>query len=166
MQAVADIRLDPSGRNVIEGFARVVALDGATAWLEPEQGTSCGTCMSSSACASKNGYGFFLKARRFPLANEAGLRVGERVVVGVTEKSLVRASLLAYLLPMVAMLAAAVTVHAQGGSDGMAMLAALGGLAGGMVVAGLRARILSARGDLKPHFLRRAYNEGLGIECH
>ena len=63
---------------LVEGVARVVALDGHVAWLEPEQTTSCGGCASSGLCGAK-GIGTTasrLEMRRFPLTNEPGLALG------------------------------------------------------------------------------------------
>jgi len=82
---------------MVEGFAHVVAVEDGVAWLEPEQTSSCGSCASSSACGAK-GLGTTasrLEARRFKLDNHAGLVVGERVVVGIRENALVKASLTA-----------------------------------------------------------------------
>ena len=84
---------DFSAPAMVEGIAHVVAVDGAVAWLVPEQTTSCGGCASASACGAK-GIGTTasrLEARRFQLVNDIGLRVGERVVVGIRENALLKA---------------------------------------------------------------------------
>lgn len=157
--------LDYGAPAMIEGIARVVAVDGHTAWLEPEQTTSCGSCASSGACGAK-GMGTTasrLEARRFPLDNsEAGLFVGERVVVGVGQTALVKAALVAYALPLVSALAAGGVAQGSAGSDGMTMLAMAVGLGAGLVVARLLAKRLSSRGEIAPRLLRRAR---LGETC-
>ena len=150
--------LDPSRPVLVEGMARVVAVEGNVVWLEPEQTTSCGGCASSGLCGAK-GIGTVasrLELRRFPLENEPGLRVGERVVVGVSERALLKASGTAYALPLTTMLAAGAGAQWVAGSDGITMLSTLGGLAVGLVAARLGARLLGARGQLAPRFLRRA----------
>ena len=144
----------------IEGVARVVAEDGGMVWLEPEPTGSCGGCMSAAICGHKSGSTTRrLAARRFALPNEYGLHPGDRVVVGIGERSLLRASLTAYGLPLLGMMAAAITAQVLGAGDGMAVPATLGGLAGGLLAARLVARLLSARGDLSPQVLRRAGDE-------
>nr|CAX83973.1 Positive regulator of sigma E activity [uncultured bacterium] len=157
---------DPLSRSTLEGFARVVSLEGGTAWLEPEGMSSCGGCKSSGLCGTKGFFGSSMDGRRFPLENKVGLTVGERVVVGTYEDSLMRAALVAYAVPLLVMLVAAVVGQAMTGSDVVAVGGAVLGLGLGILLARLRAGRLSRRGDLTPRFLRRAYNEGLDGECH
>lgn len=150
---------------MVEGTARVVAVDGDRVWLVPEQTTSCGSCASSGACGAK-GIGTTasrLEARRFPLDNEAGLVVGERVVVGIRETALVKASLTAYAVPLVTMLVAGGVAQSMYGSDGITMASTAAGLAFGLGVARLGAGRLFSKGDIAPKFLRRA---GVGETCN
>lgn len=150
----------------VEGIARVVAVAGGEAWLEPEQTTSCGHCAHSASCGSAEreapGIGSIasrLAGRRFALANPPGpaaLKVGERVVVGVGERALLGAALTAYGLPLLSALAAGALVQARFGEDRLTLVGMLGGLAGGFLMARLRARRLAVRGELAPRFLRRA----------
>ena len=148
--------------HTVEGIARVVGVDGATVWLEPEQTTSCGSCASASSCgagASEGGLGTVanrIAARRFALDNTGGLRVGERVVVGVAERALIRAALTAYGLPLATALTAGGIAEGAWGSDLATMVAMAGGLLFGLSLARIIARRLSAQGGLAPHFLRRA----------
>lgn len=165
MDTPAHDTLDFSAPTLVEGFAQVVALEGNVAWLVPEQTTSCGTCASSGACGAK-GVGTLasrLEARRFPLENTVGLRVGERVVVGISEKALVKASLTAYAIPLVTMLVSAGVAQWLAGSDAITMVSMAGGLVLGLGGARLGAGFLSNRGELAPRFLRRA---DVVITCH
>jgi sigma-E factor negative regulatory protein RseC len=151
--------------NMMEGIANVVALEGSVAWLEPEQTGTCGSCASSAACGSK-GIGTVanrLEARRFPLASHPGLRVGDRVVVGIREDALVQASMTIYALPLATVFTAGFLAQWSFGSDGVTMAATFAGLGLGFAIARLRARRLSARGQMAPQFLRRA---GIGETCH
>lgn len=151
-------------RDIAEGVARVVAVDGRLAWLEPEQTTSCGGCMSASACGM-GGNARRLAARRFSLVNEYDLRVGDRVVVGVTEGALVKAAGAAYGLPLLGLVAGLLLSRALDASDGAGALAALAGLVLGLLLSRLRAARLSARGELSPRFLRRVHGPGPGGTC-
>lgn len=153
---------DATDRDLIEGVARVVAIEGGTAWLEPEQTTACGHCAGKAVCGVAPGSAR-LVARRFALANDHDFQVGERVIVGVPEESVRRAALTAYGIPLLLMLASGVTVQKLGGGDLESALATLAGLAVGIVVVRLRSRLLSQRGQLTPHYLRRAF--GTDAEC-
>ena len=149
---------------VIEGIARVVAIDDRLAWLEPEQMTSCGGCASSMLCGDK-GMGTTasrLEMRRFSLVNDHGLRVGERVIVGVSERALLKASATAYALPLATTLGAGLLAQAWVGSDGVTMVTSLIGLGVGLLAARWVAGWLGARGQLAPRFIRRA---GVGESC-
>ena len=151
--------MDFSSPDMVEGIAHVVAVEGTIIWLEPEQTTSCGSCASSSACGAKGGIGTTanrLEARRFSLENHPGLVVGERVVVGIRENALLKASLTAYAIPLGTMLGAGVMAQWAAGSDGITMVAMIAGLAIGLGIARLSAGHLSSRGDLSPRFIRRA----------
>ncbi|OHC64656.1 MAG: Fis family transcriptional regulator [Rhodocyclales bacterium RIFCSPLOWO2_02_FULL_63_24] len=146
--------------HTIEGIARVVSVSGAVAWLEPEQTSSCGSCASAAQCgASATGIGTIASrnaARRFPMDNGAGLGVGERVVVGVDDRALIKASLTAYALPLVAAFTAAGLAESAWGNDLATLAAMAAGLGAGLLAAHVGARRLSARGELAPRFLRRA----------
>jgi len=157
--------VDFGAPTLVEGTARVVAVDGDRVWLVPEQTTSCGSCASSGACGAK-GIGTTasrLEARRFPLDNEAGLIIGERVVVGIRETALLKASLTAYALPLTTMLVAGGVAQSIAGSDGVTMASMAAGLALGLLAARLGAGRLFSRGEIAPKFLRRA---GVGESCH
>ncbi|TRZ91561.1 MAG: Fis family transcriptional regulator [Rhodocyclaceae bacterium] len=158
MGAASDNETDLIEPDMMEGIANVVAVDGSVAWLEPEQTGSCGSCKSSGACGAK-GIGTVasrLEERRFPLTSHPGLKVGDRVVVGVREDALVQASMTVYAVPLLTMFAAGFLAQWGSGSEGMTIVACAAGLGLGFVIAHLRARRLSAHGKMAPRFLRRA----------
>ena len=165
MGETMDNMTDFSAPTLVEGFAHVVAVEGNMAWLVPESGTSCGGCTSASACGSK-GIGTTasrLEARRFQLVNDAGLRVGERVVVGIQENAVLRASITAYAIPLATLLIAGALAQWAAGSNFVTMAAMLAGLVFGLWLARLRAGQLMAKGELAPRFLRRA---SMGEMCN
>ena len=78
---------------LVEGVARVIAVEPDQVWLEPEQSGSCGGC-ASSGCGAK-GLGTvasYRAARRFSLRGHGELRVGDRILVGVRGDALLRAA--------------------------------------------------------------------------
>lgn len=143
---------------LVEGTARVVAIEHGIPWLEPEQTTSCGGCAASGLCGAK-GIGTAasqLARRRFPLPDAPRLVVGERVVVGVSEQALLKASGIAYALPLVFMFGAGGVAQWLAGSDGITMVSMVAALGVGLIAVRRGGQALSAHGQLAPRFLRRA----------
>lgn len=158
MNKLATDAMDYDMPATVEGIAHVVAVEGSRVWLEPEQTGSCGGCAASGVCGAK-GMGTTanrLEARRFMIDNPAGLVVGERVVVGIREHALLKASITAYALPLFLMLGCGIAAQWALGRDGMTMLAMAVGLVLGLFAMRLSAARLSVQGDLAPQFLRRA----------
>lgn len=165
MNTSVDSTTDFSAPSLVEGMAHVVALDGSKVWLEPEQTGSCGSCAASGACGAK-GMGTVanrLEARRFRIENPANLVVGERVVIGIRENTLIKASITAYAVPLVTLLIAGALAQWQFGSDLVTMAAMVAGLMLGLVFSRMGAGHLLMRGDLAPRFVRRARP---GETCH
>jgi len=154
-------QLDAEHRPLIEGIARVVAVENGVAWLEPEQTTACGSCHAAAACGAKPGSSR-LVARRFSLPDDHHFQVGERVVVGTPEASVRRAALTAFGLPLLFMLAAGVTAQQMGGGDLGAALATLGGLVAGLAVVRLQSLRFARRAEYAPQYLRRAAGSDAG----
>lgn len=146
--------------HTVEGIARVVSISEGMAWLEPEQTTSCGSCASATACGSgATGIGTVasrIEARRFVIDNPADLRVGERVVVGIADRALIKATLTAYGLPLLTAFTAAGFAESTWGNDLATMAFMVTGLFSGLALARIGALHLGARGELAPRFLRRA----------
>jgi sigma-E factor negative regulatory protein RseC len=156
----------PGGETTIEAVAKVVAFEHGLAVLEPEPTGSCNGCMSAALCGTKTGNTSRLLAKRFTLADNAGLRIGDRVVVGLGGGSLMRASITAYAIPLLTMLVAMVTIDQLGGGETRTMVGTVVGLGVGIVIARLTASYLAKKGDLTPRFIRRAYGPGPGESCH
>ena len=147
-----------TGSHTLEGIARVVLIEGGTTWLEPEQTTSCGGCASAASCGAP-GVGSIasrIQARRFRLDHPDQLSVGERVVVGVDARALLKAALTAYAIPLATTLLAGILAEWIAASDSVTMAAMGAGLGLGLLASRLTAQRLSSRGDLAPRFLRRA----------
>ncbi len=135
-----------------EGTARIVAITGETAWLEAESKSSCGGCKASKGCGVSVLSGVVgNKPVRFRLRNTFGGKVGDRIVIGIPEGALLRASLIAYMLPMVCMIGAALGTIGLGGDDPAAAIAAVGGLALGFVAM----KLFSGKLKIQPIFLRK-----------
>jgi sigma-E factor negative regulatory protein RseC len=143
---------------MVEGHARVVAVEAGRAWLEPEAPPACGGCSAKPGCGTAS-LGTAKRGKRFSVRDDFRARVGERVVVGITQSALTRATAVAYAIPLVALLAAALAAHALGAGDAGTAAAAALGLAGGIAVARRAAGRMTRLGALSPVVLRRARDE-------
>lgn len=155
---------DLTGRNMAEGFARVVAVESGFAWLEIEPTAGCDSCAAKSGCGVPKAANSGSK-RRFRLEDHFDAVVGDRIVVGIPESALLNASALAYAIPIVAMVVAALLADALGGSDGVAALAAVAGLVGGLLFARRRGARMAAAGRLSPVYIRHAADQVLVSGC-
>ena len=143
----------PPDEALIEGLARVVGVDGDRVWLATEAPAACGSCATQSACGSgkaKRGASWCVPRALGP--GQALLALGDSVHVGVDRSALTRASLTAYVLPLVTMLVAASAMQTAG--DTVAVVAALAGLLAG--VAAARVLVRRWREALVPVVLGRA----------
>lgn len=146
---------------LIEGLARVVAVDGTQVWLVAEQPAACGSCATRNACGSgghKTGPSWRVSRSLGP--NQALLALGDPVRIGVDRNALVRASVTAYTVPLVTMLVAASAFQSAG--DVAAIVGALAGLVVG--VAGARVLARRWRSTLAPVVLGRAH-AAAGSSC-
>lgn len=139
---------------LVEGFARVVAVADGKAWLEPEPAAACGGCAAKAGC----GTAYIRPAkggRRFAVADDFHARVGDRVVIGLDQAVLTRASAVAYLIPIALVVGMAVLASLLGASDAGTAAASVVGLAAGVGLARWRAGRMARSGELTPVVLRR-----------
>lgn len=87
---------------MIEALAVVVKVDGHHIWVEAGQNSACAGCVQKASCSS-NVLGNTLKKKSVPVDSVIKLNVGEQVLVGIDEQLLLRASLLLYFLPLMAL---------------------------------------------------------------
>lgn len=114
---------------------RVIAVQDRVAQVEATAQSGCGGCASREACGV-SGLGKYFSARRKAVAVpcDGTLRAGDEVQLLMDDGDLLKAGLLAYLLPCVLAVVGAALLSAQG--DAAAAL----GAAGGAVAGGLLAR--------------------------
>lgn len=147
-----------SDESLIEGIARVIRIENGSVRLEPEQGTTCGTCASAGVCGAK-GIGTIasrLEYRRFALPNDLPLEAGDRVVLGIRRHSFITASALAYVLPLLLSLGGAACAQWQAGNDAITLGCAIAGLAAGFGIVRLVARRFISNQETEFRILRKA----------
>lgn len=121
---------------MIEEQGAVVARSGGSVRVRIQRRNACGTCAVQNACGTS-----FLeryvgrRAVELSALNQANAAVGDQVVIGIPEQSLLKAAAAAYLTPILALLAGALMGETLGGNyaDAASLLGALLGLALAMI---------------------------------
>jgi sigma-E factor negative regulatory protein RseC len=91
---------------MIEESAVVVKVVDHQVWVATESNSACGACQQKSSC-STNVLGSLLDRRAVPVDSRIRLIAGDKVLVGIDEGLLIRASLLLYVVPLMALFAGA-----------------------------------------------------------
>jgi sigma-E factor negative regulatory protein RseC len=128
-------------RFTIETRARVVSVDSGKVWVEASSQQGCAACHAQNSCGV-SGLGKFLGRNKPPVALSCDLAVqpGDSLVLNLAESDLLRAGLLAYLLPALLSVAGAVAATLAGFGDAAAAAAMAAGFAGGLVIAKMFSR--------------------------
>jgi sigma-E factor negative regulatory protein RseC len=87
---------------MIEELAVVVKIENHQVWVESGQNSACGGCQQKASCTT-NALGSVLKKKSVPVDSDIQLKTGDEVMVAIDESLLLRASLLLYLLPLIAL---------------------------------------------------------------
>jgi len=130
---------------VIEESATVISCEGRFAEVETQRRSACGECSAGVGCGSAVIAKWFGDRRaRLRVCNDIDARPGNQVVIGVREKTLVAASLLVYLLPLVLLLLGAIGASELAARSALPVdpIAALGGI-GGLLLGLLAVRRLA-----------------------
>ncbi|WP_262963967.1 SoxR reducing system RseC family protein [Methylobacter psychrophilus] len=87
---------------MIEELAVVVKIENHQVWVESGQNNACGGCQQKASCTT-NAIGSVLKKKSVPVDCNIQLKTGDEVMVAIDENLLLRASLLLYLMPLIAL---------------------------------------------------------------
>lgn len=114
----------------------VVRADDAWATVRVERKSTCGSCSARSGCG--NGILAEVLGRRaleMRVPNNAGLRAGDRVTLGVRDQALVSGALAMYLLPLFGLMLVPITLGwlVPDVADGLLILAGMAGFALGLL---------------------------------
>ena len=137
---------------MLEQPARVIESSEAGVWVEPVAPSGCGVC-AGQGCASRQLAEFFQRRpRRYQVQSSLALSVGDRVVVGLPEGSLLKSVFLLYGLPLVFILAGAAMAQLWRPGDAAAVT---GALVGGTLAWSLRFMTRTGRRmQARPEILR------------
>ncbi|MDO9048063.1 MAG: SoxR reducing system RseC family protein [Methylobacter sp.] len=87
---------------MIEELAVVVKIENHQVWVESGPNSECGGCLQKASCTT-NAIGSVLKKKSVPVDSDIQLKTGDEVMVAIDENLLLRASLLLYLVPLIAL---------------------------------------------------------------
>lgn len=87
---------------MIEELAVVVKIENYRVWVEGGQSSACGGCLQKASCTT-NALGSVLKKKSVWVDSEIELKIGDQVMLAIDEAVLLQASLLLYLLPLIAL---------------------------------------------------------------
>jgi sigma-E factor negative regulatory protein RseC len=124
---------------MIETRVRVLSSGNGISLVEATEQNGCAACASRSSCGI-SGLGKYFDGRRQPVAIAGdAARPGEELLVGIAETDLLKVGLYAYVLPAMLAVSGAALADRLGLGDAGAVLAALAGVAAGLLFARFRA---------------------------
>ncbi len=143
---------------MMEQIGTVIDTDATSLWVETQPVSGCSSCASSAGSCSTAVVSKLFAERRtqLRLPNSLDARTGDRVVIGIPERALLRAALWAYLLPPLLMIGAAATVQQLGGTETMQGLWGVAGLVAGFIWLRSMNRGQGGRDPIRPRLLRLA----------
>ena len=148
--------------NIVEEPGVVVSLDGSSASVAPVTQSGCQSCASSGSCGTSLLAPLFTNKQRLLVAdNTIKARPGDEIIIGLNRTALVSASLLVYLLPLLALVLGAVAgeVFAKSvGLESSEIIAILSGLGGALLTFIVVSRIIrsaSFSAFFKPFLIAR-----------
>lgn len=120
---------------MIETTVRVVSTREGTALVESTQQSGCGGCGSHSVCGVSGLAKYFAAGHKtIAVQCEANVKAGDELQISMSEGDLLKAGLMAYLLPTVLALVGAGIAAAFGLGDIGAVLGAANGMALGFLL--------------------------------
>jgi sigma-E factor negative regulatory protein RseC len=99
---------------------------------------------------------FPAQTHRLQVCDEIGVEVGDSVVIGIADAALTRASLLAYLLPLIVLVFVVYGAQTAGVGEGLSALVGLLGLCLGLWITGRLTGTSAGQEAHRPVLLRRS----------
>ncbi len=101
---------------MVEEHGVVVEISDRYAWVKTQRQSSCGQCASNKGCGTSTlSKVMGQKYNEVRVVNSLNVGVGDHVVIGLAEQALVRSSLLLYLMPLLMMFIAAISLETLSG---------------------------------------------------
>lgn len=149
---------------MLEESAIVIDVHDGYLWVESQSRSACGQCSTSSCTTSVISKMFGVRANHLMLKNSLDVRPGQHVIIGIPDDLLVRASIWAYMVPLIFMVMGTVLGNILGLNDGLQSVLALSGLILGFYLVRGITQSVKSRKRFIPQLLRVADNDHLAIE--
>lgn len=147
---------------MIEEQGRVVATEPGLVWVETQRQSACDACESKAGCGHSVLARLGGKTVHMQALCDLNVAVGDLVMVGIPEQVLLKSSFLAYLMPLITMLAAALMADLWWGSDLIVGAAAILGLGLGFGLLGLHFRRHQHDQRFQPVVIKRLCSGAVG----
>jgi len=96
---------------LIEEVGTIRAVEGNYVWVETQVKTTCSGCKASDACPTSTiAKAFTPKSNHVYLEVPCELAIGQQVKIGINERALLAASIMVYIVPLIAMMLSAVII--------------------------------------------------------
>lgn len=147
---------------MIEESARVVGVAPGLAWVETSRRAACGACAASQGCGTSVVSKLFAaRSNRLQVSDAIGVEIGDQVVIGIADSTLTRASMLAYLLPLVTLILATYTAELAGAGEAFGAMAGILGLCLGIWITGRLTNVAAWSERNRPVLLRKSETPAL-----
>ncbi|WP_062269603.1 SoxR reducing system RseC family protein [Endozoicomonas arenosclerae] len=120
---------------MIEEEGRVVAVEQGAVWVETIRKSTCSSCSARNGCGQNllEKYRASKQQAYIRATSEWSIDEDDRVIIGIPESALMKASLLVYLMPLIFMMGSLWLANAVGWNDLLTALSAMAGLAAGFI---------------------------------
>lgn len=140
---------------MIEETGRVLSIEEGFADVETIRTSSCTSCRARHGCGH-HAIAQVSSANRMRMRaiDPLTVEVGQKVVVGIPEDTLLQASVWMYLVPLLGLVGGAVVPSLWGGGSGIAVIMSIIGFAGGLLLARNKSKQEMNNLDYYPKILR------------
>ncbi|NLQ18942.1 SoxR reducing system RseC family protein [Marinomonas sp. M1K-6] len=145
---------------MIEESGRVLSIEQGFADVETIRTSSCSSCRARHGCGH-HAIAQVSSANRMRMRaiDPLSVEVGQHVVVGIPEDTLLQASVWMYLIPLLGLLGGAVLPSLWNGDSGVAVLLSIVGFAGGLLLARNKSKNEINNLDYYPKILRIEHSQ-------
>lgn len=136
----------------------VIEAQGEYVWVEAERQRGCCSCSFEGCDSAVLAKVLGKRPVRVRALTQIPLHEGEEVIIGISENTLVKISLIVYLIPLLLMVFGAVLGDAlfSGSGEGIAILSGVWGCVAGFVWLFIFSRRTQASREFQPVVLRRS----------
>lgn len=146
---------------MIEERGRILSVEQGAVWVETIRRSACDSCQARNGCGQSVLQRLGLGARQGfirVIDDQPGssYQTGEEIIIGIPENAVVSGSAVIYLIPLLALFAAALLAQALGAGEPVTIVAGLFGMGIGFAVVRWHGRRSVSNPAFMPRVLKRA----------